>query len=151
MMHIHVPIHAHIHTHTHNPRAHQRAIPIFFYGAEEPLTPKETDIKKNHDKISPKKEPKNAEPAAMYSFDQLKVLTGTQTSFLYCLQKLRLVANECLCELCGGRCELRKREFKEREAQYCWVCTCKRKPTFSRTILKHSYFEGKMYAHTGLH
>jgi hypothetical protein len=61
----------------------------------------------------------------VYLMRQFAAMTRDTKSFLFCMQKLLLVANDHICARCGQACTLAMRERSDkREDQYLWVCQC---------------------------
>jgi transposase-like protein len=90
---------------------------------------------------SKRKTQTHRQAVSRYTFDQLKFLTGDYHVFMYCMQKMGLIANLHDCPHCGMACALDERKNTERATPIVyWECKCSRNG-YTRTIRQGSFFE----------
>jgi hypothetical protein len=112
---------------------------------EAPLTPDEEEEKEKHESL--RKSSKGEFIKAKYTLDQLKILTGSISTWRYCMQAMKLVANEYPCDFCGMTCTLTQGNAGgDGKSTYWWTCSCKLGPErhpFKRALLHNSFFSNK--------
>jgi hypothetical protein len=74
-----------------------------------------------------------------YSLRQFSVLTGNLATFIYCMQKMLLLANAMTCPRCTAPCSLKLR-LKGRLEHFSWTCSCNSRNKFTRSVFANSAF-----------
>ena len=105
-------------------------------GEQRQATAEEQRLKEAHAKKAHKPLPAR-KAKATYTLQQLAQMTRDHESFVFCMQKLKLLPNEMYCERCRQPCEMHRRSGHD---GLWWKCNCDSRSPFWRSSLHGSFF-----------